>query len=58
MTLGPAQQAAAAFGSAGLVSGPRQSYAQAGLWSFGPLVFDLFLYFLNIFKSLQIQKFM
>jgi hypothetical protein len=25
--------------------------------SFGPLAFDLFLYFLNIFKSLQIQKF-
>jgi hypothetical protein len=23
----------------------------------GPLAFDLFLYFLNIFKSLQIQKF-
>jgi hypothetical protein len=26
-------------------------------WSFDPLAFDSFLYFLIIFKSLQIQKF-
>jgi hypothetical protein len=31
-------------------------YALALGPSFGPLAFELFLYFLNIFKSLQIQK--
>jgi hypothetical protein len=31
---------------------------QAGLpLEIGPLTFDLFLYFLNIFKSFQIQNF-
>jgi hypothetical protein len=57
MTLGPAEQTTVAFGLAGLASGPRRSCAQAGRWSSSPLVFDLFLYFLNIFKSLQIQNF-
>jgi hypothetical protein len=30
---------------------------QLGRDGFGPLAFDLFFYFSNIFKSLQIQKF-
>jgi hypothetical protein len=40
----------------------RANAVQAGRelscrWCFGPLAFELFLYFLIIFKSLQIQKF-
>jgi hypothetical protein len=42
-------------------TGPCQRYAgrpRAGLpLEISPLAFDLFLYFLNIFKSLQIQKY-
>jgi hypothetical protein len=34
-----------------------QAGRELGHGGFGPVAFDLFFYFLNIFKSMQIQKF-
>jgi hypothetical protein len=48
---------AARLGGPGPANAVRAERELGCRWSFGPLAFDLFLYFLIIFKSLQIQKF-
>jgi hypothetical protein len=39
------------------VQAGRVGTVQLGVRGFGPVTVDLFFYFPNIFKSLQIQKF-
>jgi hypothetical protein len=53
----PGAKLGKAVGRAHAMEAGRADTKQLGCGGFGPMTVELFFYFLNILKSLQIQKF-